>query len=348
VSGAAALSCDFRTFQVYPKDLRALPVHPEPAVSWHSGFRGGAHARLRRRQFITLLGGVAAAWPLAARAQQSVALVGLLSGTQLDDRLIEAIRQGFKDGGYIEGRNLAIKYRSADGRFDRLPALANALVTDSAAAIIALAPPAALAAKAATTTIPIVFATGAEPVAIGLVPSLNRPGANVTGVTFVVTSLGAKRLELLRQLMPSATVVSFLINPRNPTSEAQITDVQAAARALGVELLILHAGSEPDIDAAFTRSLQQHANAMIVGADAFFTSRLDQLVGLASRDALPTIFYLREFAALGGLISYGASITDAYRLAAGYAGRILKGEKPGDLPVQQTVKFELAIKSQDR
>jgi putative ABC transport system substrate-binding protein len=248
---------------------------------------------MKRREFITLVGG-AAAWPLAARAQQGLTLVGLLSGTQLADRLIEAIRQGFKDGGYVEGRNVAIKYRSADGRFDRLPALANALVADSAAAIIALAPPAALAAKAATTTIPIVFATGADPVAVGLVPSLNRPGGNVTGVTFVVTSLGAKRLELLRQLMPSATVVGFLINPRNPTSEAQTADVQAAARVLGVELLILRAGSEPDIDAAFRRSVQQRANAMIVGADAFFTGRPDQLVGLAARDALPTIFFLRE------------------------------------------------------
>jgi ABC-type uncharacterized transport system substrate-binding protein len=298
--------------------------------------------RLKRREFITLLGG-AAAWPLTARAQQGLTLVGLLSGTQLGDGLIEAIRQGFRDGGYVEGRNLAIKYRSADGRFDRLPALANALVADSAAAIIALAPPAALAAKAATTTIPIVFATGADPVAIGLVPSLNHPGGNVTGVTFVINSLGAKRLELLRQLMPNATIVGFLINPRNPTSEAQTADAQAAARALGVELLILHAGSEPDIDAAFTRSVQQRANAMIVGADAFFISKTDQLVGLAARDALPTIFFLREFAALGGLISYGASIFDAYRLAGGYTARILKGEKPADLPVQQTVKFELVI-----
>jgi putative ABC transport system substrate-binding protein len=295
-----------------------------------------------RRQLTVLLAG-ATAWPLAARAQQGLPLVGLLSGTQIADRLIEAIRQGFKDGGYVEGRNLAIKYRSADGRFDRLPALAKALVADSTAAIIALAPPAALAAKAATTSIPIVFATGADPVAISLVPSLNRPGGNVTGVTFVVTSLGAKRLELLRQLMPSATVVGFLINPRNPTSEAQTADVQAAARALDVELLILHAGSEADIDAAFTRSVQQRANAMIVGADAFFTSRPDQLVGLAARDALPTIFYLREFAALGGLISYGASISDAYCLAGGYTARILKGEKPADLPVQQTVKFELVV-----
>ena len=299
---------------------------------------------MRRRDFITLLGSGAAAWPLAARGQQpAMALVGLLSGTQRDDREIDAIRQGLKDAGYIEGRNLAIKYRSADGHFGRLPALAADLVADPVAAIIALAPPAAVAAKAATATIPIIFATGADPVELGLVSSLNRPGGNITGVTFFINTLGAKRLELLRELVPSATVIGLLLNPRNPTSESQIRDVQAAARALGVELLILNASSERDIDAAFASLVQQRTNAVIVGADSMFVGRRDQVVGLAARHAMPAIYFLREFVEVGGLISYGASITDAYRLSGGYAGRILKGEKPADLPIQQTVKFESAI-----
>jgi putative tryptophan/tyrosine transport system substrate-binding protein len=299
--------------------------------------------RLRRREFITLIGG-AAACPLAARAQQAaMALVGLLSGTQVDNRLLGAIRQGLKDVGYIEGRNLAIKHLSADARFDRLRALAAELVADPVAVILALAPPAAVAAKAATATVPIVFATGADPVDLGLVSSLNRPGGNVTGVTFLVNTLGAKRLEWLHELVPTATVIGFLINSRNPSSESQIGDVQTAARARGVELTILSASSERDIDAAFASFVQQRVNAVIVGSDSVFVSRPDQLVGLAARHALPTIYFLRVFTAAGGLISYGASISDAYRLAGGYVGRILKGEKPADLPVQQTVKFELVI-----
>ena len=299
---------------------------------------------MQRRDLIILLGGAAATWPLTARAQQPVmALVGLLSAFQLDDRLISAVREGLKDAGYVEGRNVAIKYRSADGRFDRLPAMAVDLVSDPAAVIIALAPLAVVAAKNATTTIPIVLALGADPVDLGLVSSLNRPGGNVTGVTFFINSLGAKRFELLRELIPGATVVGFLINPQNPTSTPQISDVQAAARSLGVELRVLNASSEREIDTAFGSAVQQHVNAVVVGADSVFLSRRDQLVGLAARYALPAIYYVREFAVAGGLISYGASITDAYRLAGHYAGRILNGEKPADLPIQQTVKFELAI-----
>ena len=298
---------------------------------------------MRRRAFIALVGS-AATWPLAVRAQQpAMALVGLLSSAQLDDRQIDAIRRGLKHAGYIEGRNIAIKYRSADSRFDRLPALAADLTADPVSAIIALAPPAAVAAKAATTTIPIVFATGADPVDLGLVSSLSRPGGNVTGVTFIVNTLGAKRLGVLRELVPSANVIGLLTNPGNPTSESQIRDVQTAAHASGVAPLILPAGCERNIEAAFASFVQQGTNAVIVGADSLFVSRRDQLVGLAARHALPAMYYLREFADVGGLISYGASITDAYRLAGGYAGRILKGEKPADLPVQQTVKFELAI-----
>ena len=298
-----------------------------------------------RRELLAALGGMVAAFPLAARAQQpGVALISLLSGAQLDDRMLSAVRQGLKDAGYVEGRNAAIKYRTADARFNRLPGLAAELVADPVAVIVALATQAAVAAKAATGTIPIVFVVGADPVQeLGLVSSLNRPGGNVTGVTFLVNALGAKRLELLCELIPNATVIGNLINAGNPTTESQTRDVQAAAGKLGVELLILNASSERDIDAAFAKFLQQRVNAVMVGVDSFFTSRRDQLVGLAARHALPAIYFLREFADIGGLISYGASVTDAYRLAGGYAGRILKGEKPADLPVQQTVKFELAV-----
>ena len=318
------------------------------AISPSSGGRevlGYACTRehMRRRQFITLLS-CAAAWPLAARAQQpAIALVGLLSSAQLDDRQIDAIRQGLKGAGYIEGRNVAIKYRSADSRFDRLPALAAELVADPVAVIIALAPPAAAAAKAATTTIPIVFATGADPVDLGLVSNFSHPGGNVTGVTFVSNTLGAKRLELLRELVPGATVVGLLVNPGNPTSESQIRDAQAAARALGVQLLILKASSERDTDAAFENAVQQRVNAVIIGADSLFVSRRDQLVGLAARFAIPAIHFVREFTDIGGLASYGPSQTDAYRAAGAYAVRILKGEKPGDLPIQRAAKFELVI-----
>jgi putative ABC transport system substrate-binding protein len=298
---------------------------------------------LKRRDFITLLGG-AMGWPSAVRAKQSaMALVGLLSSSQLNDPQIGAFRQGLKDAGYIEGRNVAIKYRSADSRFDRLPALAADLVSDPVDAIVTLSPPAAVAAKAATTTIPIIFATGADPVDLGLVSSLNRPGGNVTGVTFVSNTLGAKRLELLRELVPSAQVVGFLINPGNPTSESQIRDVQTAARAFGIELLILPADSERNIDAAFASFIQQGTNAVIIGADSLFVSRCEQLVGLAARHAMPAIHFLREFADIGGLVSYGPSQTDAYRFAGGYVARILKGEKPTDLPVTQSTAFEFVI-----
>ena len=298
-----------------------------------------------RRDFLMLLVSAAAASPFAARAQQAtVALVGLLSGAQLDDRMIGAVRQGLKDAGYVEGRNLSIKYRSADGRFDRLPALAADLTADPVAVIIALfSPTAAMAAKAATSTIPIVFAIGADPVELGIVSSLNRPRGNITGVTFFINTLGAKRLELLRELVPSANLIGFLVNPRNPTTASQTTDVRSAAHKLGINLLILNANSEGEIDAAFATCIEQRVNGLIVGADAFFTSRRNQLVGLAARYAIPAVYYLYEYAAAGGLISYGGSITDAFRMAGGYAGRVLKGEKSADLPIQQTVKFELVI-----
>src|SRR5262245_38709 len=299
--------------------------------------------RLRRREFIRLIGG-AAAWPLGARAQQpTMALVGLLSGTHRDDRELVALRQGLKEAGYIEGRNVAIKYRSAGGEFDRLPALASELVSDPVAVIVAIAPPAAVAAKAATSTIPIVFTTGADPVDLGLVSSINRPGGNVTGVNFFVTTLAAKRLELLRELVPSAMVIGFLSNPTNPASDSETRSVEAAARALGLKLPVMNAPAEGDIDAAFASFIQQRVNAVIVGSDALFTMRRGQLVRLAARHAIPTSYHLREFAAAGGLMSYGPSITDAYPQVGIYAGRILTGERPAELPVMPSTRFEFVI-----
>ena len=298
---------------------------------------------MRRREFITLLGG-AATWPLAAHAQQpAMALVGLLTGSQQDDRWLGALRQGLKEAGYIEGRNVAIKHRSADGHFDRVPTLAGELVADPVALIIAIAPSAALAAKAATATIPIVFMTGADPVELGLVSSLSRPDGNVTGVSFLVKTLAAKRLELLRELVPGATLMGFLFNPTNPASEPETRDVQAASRALGLQLQILHASSERDIETAFASFAQQRIDAILVAGDSFFLSRGDQLIAAAARHAIPTSYQLREFVAAGGLISYGTDLIAAYRLAGVYAGRVLKGERPTDLPVQQSVKFELVI-----
>ena len=298
---------------------------------------------MKRREFITLMGGAAAAWPLEARAQQpTVALVGLLTGSRQDDRWLGALRQGLKEAGYIEGRNVAIKHRSADGHFDRVSALAAELVADPVALIIAIAP-SALAAKAATATIPIVFVTGADPVELGLVSGLSRPGGNVTGVNFLVKTLAAKRLELLRELAPGATLIGFLSNPTNPASEPEIRDVQAASRALGLQLQILHASSERDIETAFASFAQQRINPILAAGDSFFLSRRDQLIAAAARHAIPTSYQLREFVAAGGLISYGTDLIDAYRLAGVYAGRILKGERPTDLPVQQSVKFELVI-----
>src|SRR6516164_7434323 len=354
ISQATSLSS--RSLLANPPRAAAIPgrrgsgdtLSQTPPVSLGSapGQTGTARGRgdgLKRRDFITLLGG-ALLWPSAARAKQSVmALVGLLSSAQLDDRQVRAIRQGLKDAGYIEGRNLAIKYLSADSRFDRLPALAADLVSDRVDAIVALSPPAAVAAKAATTTIPIVFATGADPVDLGLVSSLSRPGGNVTGVTFIVNTLGAKRLGVLRELVPSANVIGLLTNPGNPTSESQIRDVQSAARAFGIKPLTLPAGCERNIEAAFASFIQQGTNAVIVGADSLFVSRRDQLVGLAARHAMPAIYFLREFVDIGGLVSYGPSQTEAYRLAGGYAARILTGEKPADLPVTQSTMFEFVI-----
>ena len=300
---------------------------------------------MRRREFITPLGGAAAAWPLAARAQQrAMPVVGVLSGIDLDDHQSDAVRRGLDEAGYVPGKNVAVEYRSAQGQYDRLPALAADLVHRRVAVIITmLGTMAGLSAKAATTTIPIVFAHGSDPVKAGLVASLNRPGGNVTGVTFLVNVLAAKRLGLLRELMPSMTMVGDLVNPTNPNSEGETADMLSAAHALGLQLYIVKASTEQEIDAAFASFVQLGVRALIVTADAFFLGRRDQLVSLSAHHALPTMYWLREFPAADGLMSYGTSQIEAYRQLGVYTGRILKGERPADLPVVQSAKFELII-----
>ena len=301
---------------------------------------------MNRREFITLLGGAAAAWPLAARAQQPVMpVIGFLNSASPDGYAVpvRAFRQGLKDIGYVEGQNVAIEYRWAEGQYDRLPALAADLVRRQVTAIAATSTPAALTAKAATTTIPIVFTTASDPMRLGLVASLSRPGGNVTGATQLNVEVGPKRLELVRELLPAATIIALLVNPTNPVAETLARDLQAAARTIGLQLHILNASTEGDIDDAFANLAKLRAGALVVGSDVFFNTRSEQLGALTVRHGVPTIYQYREFAAAGGLMSYGGSITDSYRRAGGYTGRILKGEKPADLPVQQSTKVELII-----
>jgi ABC-type uncharacterized transport system substrate-binding protein len=298
-----------------------------------------------RRDFLATLGGAAAAWPLAARAQQhAMPIVGYMSSRSAGDssREVVAFRQALAETGYEEGRNVAIEFRWAHGQFDRLPAIAAELVRRPVAVLAAFGESARVA-KAATTTIPIVFGTGLDPVEQGLVTSLNRPGGNVTGATFLTGALGAKRLGLLRDLVPGAGVIALLVNPNTQVGQVQTKDVQEAARALGQRLVVLDGGSDESIDASFAALTQQRVAALMVGADAFFDTRRDRLIALAARHQVPAIYQFREYALAGGLMSYGASITDMYRQVGLYVGRVLKGEKPGDLPVVQVTKFEFVI-----
>jgi putative tryptophan/tyrosine transport system substrate-binding protein len=302
---------------------------------------------VKRREFITLLGGAAAAWPLAARGQQpGMPVIGFLNSASPEGwaHFAAAFRQGLNEVGYVEGQNLAIEYRWAEDHYDRLPALAADLVRHRVTLIAATTTPAALAAKAATSAIPIVFTAGFDPVAVGLVGSLNRPGGNATGVSLYLADLAAKRLELLHELAPRAAVVGMLVNPNNlPDGGSQWRDTQEAARTIGLQVQLVHAASEDDLNRAFAILFQLNAGALLVGLDVFFINRRAQLVALAARHAIPAIFPLREFVQAGGLMSYAANSSDGYRQAGIYAGRVLKGAKPGDLPVVQPTKFEFVI-----
>jgi putative ABC transport system substrate-binding protein len=302
---------------------------------------------MRRREFITLLGGAVTTWPLMARAQQpAMPVVGFLNAASAKNyaRQLSAFVKGLGEAGYVEGQNVAIKYRWAEGHIDRLPAMAADLVHRQVAVIAATSTPAALAAKAATTTIPIVFETGGDPIKLGLVASLNRPGGNVTGVTQLTVGLAPKEMEVLHELLPSARVMALLVNPADPAlAETATKEMQAAALTLGLELHVLNASAERDFDAVFAKLVEFRAGGLVIGGDALFTSRSEQLAALAARHAVPAAYKGREFAAAGGLLSYGTDITDSYHLAGNYTGRILKGDKPADLPVQQATKIELII-----
>jgi putative tryptophan/tyrosine transport system substrate-binding protein len=301
---------------------------------------------MQRREFITLLGSAAAAWSVAARAQQpAMPVIGFLEPSSLDEYapFVAAFRKGLNEAGFFEGRNVAIEYRWAEGHYERLPTLAADLVQRRVAVIVATGITAARAAKAATTTIPIVFNTGGDPVKFGLVTSLNRPSQNVTGVASLGKLLIAKQFELLHELVPKADVLGFLVNPNNAVAKLDTSDAQAAANALGKRLIVVDAGTDSDMDRALATIVEQRGGALVVQADPFFLSRRNQIVALAARHALPAIYYLRDYPAAGGLMSYGTSLSDALRLVGEYTGRLLKGAKPGDLPVQQSVKTEFVI-----
>jgi putative tryptophan/tyrosine transport system substrate-binding protein len=303
---------------------------------------------MRRRNFIQLLlGGAAAAWPVAARAQQPpIPVIGFLSARSPAEAssVLAAFRQGLGETDYFEGKNVTIEYRWAEGRYDRLPALVAELVSRQVAVIAATGgEPSPLAAKAATGTIPIVFTAGGDPVEAGLVASLNRPGGNLTGTTIMGLQMGPKRLELFRQLVPNATVVTMLINPTLPTTSVEMRDVQDAARGLGIEISVLKASTESEIDTAFASIAKQRVDGLFVGTDPFLLGQRDQIVRLAAFHNIPTTYFLREFVAAGGLMSYGPNIANGYRQAGIYTGRVLNGDKPADLPVIQPTKFEVVI-----
>jgi putative tryptophan/tyrosine transport system substrate-binding protein len=302
---------------------------------------------MRRRQFIVAVAG-AAAWPLSARPQQpTIPVIGFLSaGSPVTfTPQLAGFRRGLDEVGYTEGRNVAIEFRWAEGRYDRLPGLASELVRRQVAVIAAVGGSASgLAAKATTATIPIVFTSGGDPVRVGLVANLNRPGGNITGVNLFASTLAAKRLELLHELVPKATMIAMLVNPTNPNAEPDIKEVEAAARTIGLQLMVVRASNQSDLDAAFRTMSQRRVDALLVGADPLFDNNArDQTIALASRYSLPAIYDWRDVTAVGGFASYGSNLTDGYRLAGFYAGRILKGEKPGNLPVVQPTKLELAI-----
>jgi putative ABC transport system substrate-binding protein len=301
---------------------------------------------MQRREFITFLGGAAAAWPLAARAQQAaIPVVGFLHYASPDTfaHIPESVRRGLKEAGYVEGQNVAIEYRWAGGHYDRLPALAAELVRHQVTVIIAGGNVAAQAAKRATGIIPIVFTSGADPVTSGLVGSLSRPGANLTGASLIAAEMAVKRLELIRDLLPHARSIAMVINPNYPGAESEIAEVEAAGRLIGMHIQRVTASNERELDAAFALIGQRRTDAVVVGVNGFFISRSERLATLALRHALPAIFQAREFVAAGGLMSYAASLTDAYRQAGVYTGRVLKGAKPTDLPVVQPTKFEFVI-----
>ena len=303
-----------------------------------------------RREFITILGG-AASWPLAARAQQpAMPVVGLVTGGSPEAavRMGGGFRRGLNEGGYVEGQNVTVEYQWLDGQYDRLPSLMADLVRRRVAVIATPGSnPAALAAKAATTTIPIVFGVGADPIELGLVASLARPGGNATGINFFVADIAAKRLGLLHDLVPKAVRIAVLINPANAsTAEATLRDMPEAARAIGLQIVVLNASTGREIEAAFATLVRDRADALFVGADAFFNSRRVQLANMAARHAIPTAFAVREYVDAGGLMSYGTSLADMYRHVGAYSGRILKGARPADLPVLQSTKFELVINLQ--
>ena len=301
---------------------------------------------MRRRKFITFLGG-AAAWPIAVRAQQpAMPVIGFLDAGSAAERadVVAAFRKGLAEAGFVEGQNVTLEFRWAQNQYDQLPVLAADLVRRRVDVIAATGGPAALAAKAASATIPIVFRLAVDPIAAGLVASLSHPGGNVTGVTMLNLEVGPKRLEFLHELVPTATIMAALVNPTNPSNaEILSRDLQATARLVGLQLHLLHASSDADIDAAFATLTELRAGGLVIGTDAFFTDRNEKLAALALRYRIPTISQAREFVAAGGLMSYGGSFADSYRLAGVYTGRILKGEKPADLPVQQATKLELFI-----